>query len=70
MNNHKLGFVDTNSGEIENTYKALKATIDSFKFVHVHWRNISKYNTTVFKTSILGIINNAITVKVKYITKV
>ena len=58
------------TGARENAYKSLKAAVDSFKFVRVHRINLPKDNITVFKTSILGIIKNAITAKVKSTTKV
>ena len=70
MTPHKLGFIETKSGERENAYKDLKAAVDSFNFLHVHRRKLSKYTITVFQTSILRRIKNEITAKVKYTTKV
>ena len=70
MTYHKLGFVDTNSFKRENIYKSLKDAVDSFKFLHVYQRKLSKHNITVLETSILIIIKNAITAKVKSTTKV
>ena len=70
LNSHKLGFVDTNSGERENAYNNLKAAVDSFTILFTHRRKLPKYNIMVFKTSILGRIKHAITAKVKSTTKV
>ena len=70
MTLHKIGSVDTNSCERENSYKAMKVAVDCFKSKHVHWENLSKDNITVLKTSILGIIKNASTAKIKSTTKV